>query len=325
MRFKIVIKAAVQKPKIEKKSTTVLIIMKSSIQLTHLILILSGLISISGFTFNTPGIKSFSSKSIVNTQPSSPSTPQYHYYCTTKTTRYAGGFEWEDPVDDQGVDNPFKNPELMNDVDGGMKIDPARLLGPRLQGCNLYFIGMMGTGKSSIGDIVARRMGNYNFLDTDEIIEKATGTTIPQIFESEGEDGFREVEGQILDSVHAYVRCVVSTGGGIVCRMQNWSKLQTGLVVWLDVDPEIIMKRIEGTDRPLLQTDDPLQTLKDLLEERKDRYKQADVRIEVDADMDEEAAADLIVKELHDFVDENPPAWKAAKAKAQSEGLDWVQ
>ena len=168
-------------------------------------------------------------------------------------------------------------------------------------------------------------MGNYNFLDTDEIIEKATGATIPQIFESEGEDGFREVEGQILDSVHAYVRCVVSTGGGIVCRMQNWSKLQTGLVIWLDVDPEVIMKRIEGTDRPLLQTDDPLQTLKDLLEERKERYMQADVRIEVDADMDEEAVADLIVKELHDFVDENPPAWKTAKAKAQSEGLDWVQ
>lgn len=305
-----------------------LITIKFPIQLTHLILFISGLVSISGFTVNHAGVKPFSSNNIINTQPSSSTTasPYYHYYGTTKTTRYAGGFEWEDPVDDQGVENPFKNPELMNDADGGgMKIDPARLLGPRLQGCNLYFIGMMGTGKSSIGDIVARRMGNYNFLDTDGIIEKATGATIPQIFESEGEDGFREVEGQILDSVHAYVRCVVSTGGGIVCRMQNWSKLQTGLVIWLDVDPEVIMKRIEGTDRPLLQTDDPLQTLKDLLDERKERYMQADVRIEVDADMDEEAVADLIVKELHDFVDENPPAWKTAKAKAQSEGLDWVQ
>lgn len=297
--------------------------MMTSNQLSHLILFLSGLVSISAFTVNSPKAGSFSSNSVAYTQPSAST---HYYHCTTTTARYAGGFEWEDPVeDDQGVDNPFKNPELMNDSEGGMKIDPARLLGPRLQGCNLYFIGMMGTGKSSIGDIVARRMGNYNFLDTDEIIEKATGTTIPKIFESEGETGFREVEGQILDSVHAYVRCVVSTGGGIVCRMQNWSKLQTGLVVWLDVDPEVIIKRIEGTDRPLLQTEDPLQTLKDLLEERKERYMQADVRIQVEEDMDEEAVADLIVRELHDFVDENPPAWKKAKAKAQSEGLDWVQ
>ena len=74
----------------------------------------------------------------------------------------AGGFEWEDPTDqfDQGVENPFKNPEILNAKDGegeeGMKIDPARLLGPRLQGSNLYFIGMMGSGKSAVGDIVAR-------------------------------------------------------------------------------------------------------------------------------------------------------------------------
>ena len=82
---------------------------------------------------------------------------------------HAGGFEWEDPTDekfDQGVDNPFKNPELMksiNDKEGDgedgakSKIDPARLLGPRLQGSNLYLIGMMGSGKSSVGDKLARR------------------------------------------------------------------------------------------------------------------------------------------------------------------------
>ena len=168
-------------------------------------------------------------------------------------------------------------------------------------------------------------MGTYNFLDTDDIIEKATSMKIPQIFESEGEEGFREVEAQILDSVHAYVRCVVSTGGGIVTRMQNWSKLQTGIVVWLDVDPEVIMKRIEGTDRPLLQTEDPLQTLKDLLDDRRAKYEQADIRIEVTADMDEHRVADEVVKSMHYFIDENPPAWKKAKAKAQAEGLDWVQ
>jgi shikimate kinase len=168
-------------------------------------------------------------------------------------------------------------------------------------------------------------IGTYNFLDTDDIIEKATSLTIPQIFEQEGEEGFRQVEAQILDSVHAYVRCVVSTGGGIVTRMQNWSKLQTGIVIWLDVDPQTIIKRIEGTDRPLLQTENPLQTLKDLCAERKSKYEQSDVRIEVTEDMNENVVADAVVKAVHYFIDDNPPAWKKAKAKAQAEGLDWVQ
>jgi len=81
---------------------------------------------------------------------------------TATTILQAGGFEWEDPAEafDQGVENPFKNPELMKG-DGDMKIDPARLLGPRLQGCNLYFIGMMGSGKSAVGDVVARREYRY--------------------------------------------------------------------------------------------------------------------------------------------------------------------
>lgn len=70
----------------------------------------------------------------------------------------AGGFEWNDPTEafDQGVENPYKNPALMLGEEGN-KIDPARLLSPRLSGVNLYFIGIMGTGKSKIGDMIARR------------------------------------------------------------------------------------------------------------------------------------------------------------------------
>ena len=118
---------------------------------------------------------------------------------------------------------------------------------------------------------------------------------------------------------------MISTGGGIVCRRQNWSKLLTGIVVFLDVTPEIIIKRIDGTDRPLLQSEDPLQTLKDLTKQRYALYMQADVKIKVSEEMEEDQVADIVVKELHNFIDENPPAWKLAKAKAQIEGLDWVQ
>lgn len=169
-------------------------------------------------------------------------------------------------------------------------------------------------------------MGSYKFLDTDDIIEKATKMKISDIFEAEGEEGFRNVETQVLDTVHSYVRCVVSTGGGLVCKTQNWGKLQTGIVIWLDVEPEIIMKRIAGNeDRPLLKTEDPLQTLKDLLEERKTKYSQADFRVEITEDMDEDMVASKIVLDLHNYIDENPPAWKLAKQKAQEEGLDWVQ
>ena len=83
----------------------------------------------------------------------------------TTTRRMAGGFEWEDPGEtfDQGVENPFKNPDLIKGEEEGMKIDPARLLGPRLGGSNLYFIGMMGCGKSAVGDRVARRKYDISF------------------------------------------------------------------------------------------------------------------------------------------------------------------
>mmetsp|Transcript_11136 Transcript_11136/g.14120 ORF Transcript_11136/g.14120 Transcript_11136/m.14120 type:complete len:170 (-) Transcript_11136:218-727(-) len=169
-------------------------------------------------------------------------------------------------------------------------------------------------------------MGSYNFLDTDTIIESVTNATITEIFAQEGEDTFRDIESQVLDSVHAHVRCVVSTGGGIVKKLSNWAKLQSGVVIWIDVPPSVIYNRIKDKDdRPLLQNDNPLETLEKLLEERKPRYSQADVRIEVnDESMSIEDVASKVVQDLHNFIDENPPAWKIAKAKAQAEGLDWV-
>jgi len=203
------------------------------------------------------------------------------------------------------------------DSEDGLKIDPARLLTPRLNVANLYLVGMMGSGKTSVGDKIARRLGSYSFLDTDQIIEQATNMTIAEIFQQAGEEEFREVESQIISSVCAYVRCVIGTGGGSVMRNENWLKMRSGLVVWLDVDPHIIMRRIEGTDRPLLQTDNPLETLQKLSEQRKPRYSQADVTITVTEDMDEDTVAEVAIRELHNFIDDNPPGWKLAKWQNQ--------
>ena len=184
----------------------------------------------------------------------------------------------------------------------------------------------MGSGKSAVGDALARRMGTYNFLDTDTILERVTGMSIPQIFDSEGECAFRDAEAQVLDTVHAHVRCVISTGGGLILRNSNWSKLQTGIVVYLNVTPEIIYERIKhNTDRPLLvRSSNPLATLIELTNERKEKYEQADVTIDVTADMNVQDTADKCIRVLHDFIDDNPPAWKKAKAKARADGLNWV-
>ena len=103
-------------------------------------------------------------KTTTPTRTTSTSTSSPHQQ--TVIVLNAGGFEWEDPTDealDQGVDNPFKNPDLLNKIEEGSDdddkktIDPARLLGARLQGSNLYLVGMMGSGKSAVGDKLARR------------------------------------------------------------------------------------------------------------------------------------------------------------------------
>mmetsp|Transcript_21409 Transcript_21409/g.31976 ORF Transcript_21409/g.31976 Transcript_21409/m.31976 type:complete len:192 (-) Transcript_21409:9-584(-) len=139
-------------------------------------------------------------------------TPSYQLKRHNKVASvvlWAGGFEYnEEDAQYDDIENPFKKDDSYDRDTGELKVDPARLLGPRLKGSSLYLVGMMGSGKSSVGNVLAKRMGSYNFLDTDTIIENATGMSIPAIFEAEGEEGFRNVEAQVLDSVQAYVRCV---------------------------------------------------------------------------------------------------------------------
>ena len=166
-----------------------------------------------------------------------------------------------------------------------------------LNGTNIFLIGMMGAGKSTVGKHLAQKLG-YNFLDTDPLIEKCAGKSIPEIFANDGEETFRDLEQQVLSQVAAYTRLVVATGGGIVMRSLNWSHLHDGIVVWIDVPTETLHKRLKTASepRPLLQTADPLQTLNDIYRQRRDRYAQADISIMVTAHETSETVCDRLLE-----------------------------
>jgi shikimate kinase len=167
-----------------------------------------------------------------------------------------------------------------------------------LRGINLYLIGMMGSGKTTVGRILAEQLG-YRFVDTDALIEQVAEQTITQIFAESGEAVFRELETSVLSELSAYTRLAIATGGGIVTKQENWGYLHYGLIVWLDVPIEQLFDRIkDDTTRPLLQTSNPFEKLQNLLEQRSPLYAQADVRIIVKPQETPEALATRILEEI---------------------------
>ncbi|GAX35750.1 shikimate kinase [Nodularia sp. NIES-3585] len=167
-----------------------------------------------------------------------------------------------------------------------------------LQGVNLYLIGMMGAGKTTVGQLLAKHLG-YRFLDTDSVITQSAGKSINQLFAEEGEAAFRQLESDVLAQVCAYTQLTVATGGGIVLRRENWSYLHHGLIVWLDVPVELLFTRLaEDTTRPLLQDADPKGKLRSLLEQRTPLYSQADLKITVKAEETPEEIANRIIEAI---------------------------
>ena len=177
-------------------------------------------------------------------------------------------------------------------------VDSTPTLKQRLGGRSLYLIGMMGSGKTSAGRPLAERLG-YGFVDADAVIEQAAGCSIPEIFQRDGEAEFRALEKQVLSSISQRHSLVVATGGGVVTQQENWGLLHSGIVIWLDVVQEQLLKRLQSdrTVRPLLQTADPEAALNDLLAERKALYAEADLTVVIN-DEPPEAVADGIVQLL---------------------------
>ena len=168
----------------------------------------------------------------------------------------------------------------------------------RLGGRSLYLIGMMGSGKTSTGRPLAERLG-YGFVDADAVIEQAAGCTIPEIFERDGEAGFREIESQVMSAICQRHSLVVATGGGVVTQRKNWGLLHSGIVIWLDVMRDQLLARLraDATERPLLQTPDPEAALDDLLAQRKPLYAEADLTVVIDQE-DPATVADGILQLL---------------------------
>ncbi|MGB1885189.1 MAG: shikimate kinase AroK [Gammaproteobacteria bacterium] len=145
----------------------------------------------------------------------------------------------------------------------------------------VFLVGPMGTGKTTIGNQLAKAL-NFEFIDADEALEKRTGASITLIFDVEGEQGFREREEKILDDLTQRKQVVLATGGGAVLREANRAALsERGFVVYLRSPVETLIERTRfDTSRPLLKTEDPAATLREIMENREPLY---------------EAVADLIV------------------------------
>lgn len=143
---------------------------------------------------------------------------------------------------------------------------------------NIVLVGLMGSGKSAVGRLLAEKLGRP-FVDTDALVEEEAGRSIPDIFVSEGEAAFREREAKVIAAVTARDGQVIATGGGAVLRPENREALRrTGLVIWLDAPPEALYHRAkaQGVDRrPLLAGSDPLGRLTAMASDRAPAYQAA--------------------------------------------------
>jgi len=159
---------------------------------------------------------------------------------------------------------------------------------------NVVLIGFMGTGKTAIGERLARHLG-WAFVDTDALVEAREGRTIPEIFQKDGEAYFRELESRVIADICRGERQVIATGGGAVLRQENRKLLrEAGVVISLVADPEVLLVRLgSGKGRPLL-AGDVRGNLQRLLREREPFYQEADVIVDVTGKDPEEVVEECL-------------------------------
>ena len=166
----------------------------------------------------------------------------------------------------------------------------------RPSGRHVVLVGMMGTGKTTVGRAVARQLGRP-FLDSDLQVEARTRRSVREIFETEGEAVFRRLESEALaDAVNLPEPVVIAAAGGVVLDLDNRALLRkAGTVVWLRARPETLVRRVRpGDHRPLL-ADDPLGVLTLLADQREDLYREVtDVVVDVDGRDRDDVIAEIV-------------------------------
>jgi len=164
---------------------------------------------------------------------------------------------------------------------------------------NIVLTGFMCTGKTSVGKLLAEKLG-YQFVDTDDLIEQRVGMKISDIFAVYGEPYFRDVETEVVKEVAKKDKFVISTGGGVVLRKVNMDELRkNGIIVNLTAKPETIYNRLKNQPgvRPLLNKPDPMNEIIKLLLQREEYYKNCDLRIETD-----NFTVEQIVQQILDYI-----------------------
>ncbi len=161
---------------------------------------------------------------------------------------------------------------------------------------NIFIVGPMGSGKSTVGKIIANELF-LNFFDTDEEIETRTGASIDWIFDLEGEDGFRKRESKILEEMVQQNSIVLSTGGGIILSETNREHLSSrGTVFYLATPISVQLERTsKDKDRPLLKNDDPGKILEKLHQARESLYEEvADYIVNTEGKSSQEVSEEII-------------------------------
>ena len=169
----------------------------------------------------------------------------------------------------------------------------------RQMSANIVLVGFMGTGKSTVGRVIAQKLG-FHFIDTDDVIEQTSKAKISDIFAEHGEVYFRDLESQAVKSVALMKNQVVATGGGVVLRSSNIDLLRTGGPIFcLNATPKAIWDRVRSSrSRPLLRGPDPLKKIETLLDKRAPYYALADHQIETTG-----VSVDRVANEIISYIE----------------------
>lgn len=167
---------------------------------------------------------------------------------------------------------------------------------------NLVLVGLMGAGKSAIGRLVAQQLG-LSFIDTDTEIERVSRMSISELFAAYGEEEFRALETRVIKRLLRTGPRVVSTGGGAFINEKTRKHIERGgLSVWLNADLDVLWERVNKRDhRPLLKTENPKQTLKDLMDKRYPVYGLADITVQ-SRDVRKEVIANEVLTSVIEYI-----------------------